>query len=79
MTPRALLEEAGVIWTRRERRRLALVDDNASARRSWLGGQWTEDGGVTEAPGDGVELRSVTLAVEVRYSAASEGGDGGGE
>lgn len=25
MTPRALLEEAGVIWTRRERRRLARV------------------------------------------------------
>ncbi len=44
MTPRALLEEAGVIWTRRERRRLARADAAPGRRfavkvsrgRTWL-------------------------------------------
>ena len=34
MTPRALLEQAGVIWTRRERRRLARVGAGRGRRRA---------------------------------------------
>ncbi len=34
MTPRALLEEAGVIWTRRERRRLARAGSGRGRRRA---------------------------------------------
>lgn len=34
MTPRQLLEEAGVIWTRRERRRLARVGAGRGRRRA---------------------------------------------